>query len=133
MRPVKDAARGVVAVGRAEAPAGLVQMPVDSVLGEAQFAGDLLGAHVAIDQTKAFALTLGEALQTVGLIRQGVGALLHRLEPYANGQLRQAAGTLNLCYPAGADRRTPPPGRFPRGGAGFAGGRRREPAGRFRR
>lgn len=49
MGPVEDAARGVVAIGRAQAPARLVEMPVDGVLGEAQLAGDLLGAHVAVD------------------------------------------------------------------------------------
>jgi len=47
--PVEDAAGRVVAVGRAQALARLVQVPVDGVLGEAQFAGDLLGAHMAID------------------------------------------------------------------------------------
>jgi hypothetical protein len=61
VRPIEDPARGVVAVGGAQALAGLVEMPVDGVLGEAQLAGDLLGTHVAIDQQKAFALTLGEA------------------------------------------------------------------------
>jgi hypothetical protein len=35
-------------------------MPVDSVLGEAKFAGDLLGAHMAIDESEALALTFGE-------------------------------------------------------------------------
>jgi hypothetical protein len=58
---IEDPARGVVAVGRAQTLAGLVEMPVDGVFGEAQLAGDLLGAHVTIDQQKAFALTLGEA------------------------------------------------------------------------
>lgn len=98
MSPVKDPPRRVVAVRRAEALAGLVQVPVDGVLGEAQFAGDLLGAHVAVDQTKAFALTLGEAVEAHGLVRQGRVALIHRAEPYANARRRQAAGTLNLCY-----------------------------------
>lgn len=81
MRSIENTAGGVVAVGRAQALACLVQMPVDGVLGEAQFAGDLLGAHMAIDEPKAFALTLGEAFQTLGLVRQGIGALIHRLEP----------------------------------------------------
>lgn len=53
-------------------------MPVDGVLGEAQLAGDLLGAHVAIDETKALALTLGEAVETFDLIRKGRVALIHR-------------------------------------------------------
>lgn len=61
MGPVEHPASGVVAVGRAQAAASLVQVPVDGVLGETQLAGDLLGAHVAIDQRQAFALTLGEA------------------------------------------------------------------------
>lgn len=78
MSPVEDAARGVVAVDRPQPPARLVQMPVDGVLGEAQLAGDLLGAHVAIDEPKALALTLGEATQALGLVRQGVRALIHQ-------------------------------------------------------
>jgi hypothetical protein len=61
MGPIEDPARGVIAVGRAEALAGLVQMPVDGVFGEPQLAGDLLGAHMAIDESEALALTLGEA------------------------------------------------------------------------
>jgi len=78
MGPVKDPARGVVAVGRAEPLSGLVQVPVDGVLGEAQLAGDLFGAHVAIDESKAFALTLGEAVEAFDLVRQGRVALIHR-------------------------------------------------------
>lgn len=62
MGPGKDAARGVIAIGRAEASTGLVQMPVDGVLGEAELAGDFLGAHVAIDESETLALTLGETL-----------------------------------------------------------------------
>ena len=96
--PVEDAARRVVPVGGAQALAGLVQVPVDGVLGEAQFAGDLLGAHVTIDETKAFALMLGEAFQAVGLVRQGVSALIHHREPYANATGRPSAGTLNPGY-----------------------------------
>jgi len=75
--PVEDPARGVVAVGRAQATARLVQMPVDGVLGEAQLAGDLLGAHVAIDEPKAFALTLGEAVEAFDLVGKGGIALGH--------------------------------------------------------
>jgi hypothetical protein len=44
-------------------------VPVDGVLGETQLAGDLLGAHVAIDESKAFALTLGEAVEAFDLVR----------------------------------------------------------------
>jgi hypothetical protein len=77
MGPVEDPARGVVAVGRAQAPARLVQMPVDGVLGEAQLAGDLLGAHMAIDEAKAFALTLGEAVKAFDLVGKGGIALGH--------------------------------------------------------
>ena len=75
--PIEDAARGVVAVDGAKAAARLVQVPVDGVLGEAQFPGDLLRAHVPIDEAQAFALTLGEAIQALGLSRQGVIALIH--------------------------------------------------------
>jgi hypothetical protein len=81
VRAVEDPARGVVAVGRAQATAGLVQVPVDGVLGEAQLAGDLLGAHVAIDQPQAFALTLGEAVEPFDGIRECGVALVHRSEP----------------------------------------------------
>jgi hypothetical protein len=49
MRPVEDAARRVIAVGRAQPPPRLVQVPVDRVLGKAQLAGDLLGAHMTVD------------------------------------------------------------------------------------
>lgn len=76
--PVEHPARGVVAVGRAEPLAGLVQVPVDGVLGEAQLAGDLLGAHVAIDETKALTLTFGEAVEAFDLIGKGRVALIHR-------------------------------------------------------
>jgi hypothetical protein len=62
---------------RAQATTGLVQMPVDGVLGQAKLTGDLLGAHVAIDESKAFALTLGEAIKAFDLIRKGVFALGH--------------------------------------------------------
>ncbi len=68
MRPIKHPAGkhppgGVVAITCAQALAGLVQVPVDSVLGKTQLASDLLGAHVAIDQRQAFALTLRETVQ----------------------------------------------------------------------
>lgn len=78
MGPVEDPARGVVAVDRAKAPPSLVQVPVDGVLGEAKLAGDLLGAHVAIDEAKAFALTFREAVEAFDLIRKGRVALVHR-------------------------------------------------------
>jgi hypothetical protein len=45
----RNQARGLVAIGGAEPLAGLVHVPVDGVLGQAQGAGDLLGAHVLID------------------------------------------------------------------------------------
>lgn len=98
MGPVEHTARGVVAVGRAQAPARLVQVPVDGVLGEAQFTGDLLGAHVAIDEAKALTLTLGETVEAFDLVRKGGGALIHGRELYANAWLPQAAETLNLGY-----------------------------------
>lgn len=78
MIAVEDLARRVVAVCRAETATGLVEVPVDGVLGEAQLAGDLLGAHVTIDESKALALTLGEAFQAIDLVRQGRVALIHR-------------------------------------------------------
>jgi hypothetical protein len=52
-------------------------MPVDGVLGEAQLAGDLLGAHMAIDESEALPLTLGEAVEAIDLIRKGRVALIH--------------------------------------------------------
>jgi hypothetical protein len=66
-------------------------MPVDGVFGEPQFAGDLLGAHMAIDESEAFALTFGETFEAFDLIRQGVIALIHRREPYANISVQQAS------------------------------------------
>ena len=63
MRPVEHPPRRIVAVVRAQATTGLVQVPVDGVLGQSKLAGDFLGAHVAIDESKAFALTLGEAIK----------------------------------------------------------------------
>lgn len=77
MRPVEHSPRRVVAVVRAQATTGLVQVPVDGVLGQSKLAGDFLGAHVAIDESKAFALTLGEAIKALDLIRKGVFALGH--------------------------------------------------------
>jgi hypothetical protein len=38
-------------------------VPVDGVLGEAQFAGDLLGTEVTINKAKAFALTVREPIK----------------------------------------------------------------------
>ena len=77
MRAIEHPARRVVAVGRAEPLAGLVQMPVDGVLGEAQLAGDLLGAHVTVDETKALTLTLGETVEALDLVGKGRVALVH--------------------------------------------------------
>lgn len=74
---IEDPTRGVVAVGRAQAAASLVQMPVDGVLGEAQFAGDLLGAHVPINQAQALTLTLGETVESLDLVRHRGITLLH--------------------------------------------------------
>jgi hypothetical protein len=59
---VEHPARGVVAIGGAQAAAGLVQVPIDGVLGQAQLPGDFLGAHVPIDESEAFALTFREAV-----------------------------------------------------------------------
>lgn len=77
MRPVEHPPRRLVAVERAQATTGLVQVPVDGVLGQPELAGDFLGAHVAIDESEAFALTLCEAIKALDLIRKGVFALGH--------------------------------------------------------
>jgi hypothetical protein len=78
MRSIEDPARGVVAVGRPEPAARLVQMPIDGVLGETQLAGDLLGAHMAVDESKTLPLTLGEAVEAIDLVRKGGVTLVHR-------------------------------------------------------
>jgi hypothetical protein len=78
VRSIEDPARGVVAVGRSQPAARLVQMPIDGVLREAQLAGDLLGAHMAIDESKTLPLTLGEAVEAIDLIRKGRVTLVHR-------------------------------------------------------
>jgi hypothetical protein len=59
-------------------------MPVDGVLGEAQLAGDLLGAQVTIDKTKAFALTLGEAIEAAA---QPAGRLGQMARPLVHGAI----------------------------------------------
>jgi len=66
-------------------------MPVDGVLGEAQLAGDLLGAHVAIDQPQALALTLCEAVEIGDLIGQGGVDLVHRQNFTGTPRLGQAS------------------------------------------
>jgi hypothetical protein len=52
-------------------------MPVDGVLGEAELPGDLLGAHVPIDQAQALTLTLGETVERLDLVRHRGIALVH--------------------------------------------------------
>jgi hypothetical protein len=52
-------------------------MPVDGVLGEAQLAGDLLGAEVTIDKAQAFALTLGQTIEPVGRLSQMARPFVH--------------------------------------------------------
>jgi hypothetical protein len=59
-------------------------MPVDGVLGEAQLAGDLLGAQVTIDKTKAFALTLGESIEAAA---QPAGRLGQMARPLVHGAI----------------------------------------------
>jgi len=54
-------------------------MPVHGVFGEAQFAGDLLGAHVAINKAKAFALTLGEPIKADGGLARMDRPVVHPL------------------------------------------------------
>ncbi len=61
-RTIEQPARGVVAIDRAQAATSLVEVPVDRMLGKTQLPGDFLGAHMAIDESEAFALTLGEAV-----------------------------------------------------------------------
>jgi hypothetical protein len=53
-------ARGGVAVLDAELAAGAVAIGVDGSLRHAEFAGDLLGRQMLIDQTQAFALAWRE-------------------------------------------------------------------------
>jgi hypothetical protein len=48
--------RGGVAVLDAELAPGAVAVGVDRSLGHAEFAGDLLGRQMLVDQTQAFAL-----------------------------------------------------------------------------
>lgn len=55
--PGHQQAGGVAAAADAEPPAGLVQVPIDRVLGDAQAAGDFLGMEVPGDQAKALPLT----------------------------------------------------------------------------
>lgn len=91
MVTIKNPPRRVIAIDRAEATAGLVQVPIDGVFGQAKLARDFLGAHVAVNEPETLALTLGEAVQAFDLIGERVIALVHRLEPYANVAVRQAA------------------------------------------
>jgi len=57
---VGQGAGGGEAVLQAEALARLVQVGVHGVLGNLQFAGDLLGREMPIDQPQAFPLTRGQ-------------------------------------------------------------------------
>ena len=77
--PVERDAGGGIAIGGAETPPGLVQMPVDGVLGEAQFAGDLLRAQVAIDKAQTLALTVRESIKAAGRLGHGTRPLVHAL------------------------------------------------------
>jgi hypothetical protein len=65
-------AGGGEAVVHAETLARLVEMGVHGVLGDLQFAGDLLGGQVAVDQPQALPLTRGQ------LPDGRWGMLLHR-------------------------------------------------------
>ena len=65
---------GVIAVGDAELAAGTVAIGVDRGLGHPQFAGDLLGAEVAIDEAQAFPLSR----------RQQFDLLVHDARPPAS-------------------------------------------------
>jgi len=70
----EDAARGLVAVGGAEPLAGLVDVPVDGVLGQPQGPSDLLGAHMLVDQAQAVALARRQPLDVLaGLVGSPLG------------------------------------------------------------
>ena len=60
--PGQQQAGGVTAAGHAQPAAGLVEVAVNRVLGDAQTPRDLLGMQVFSDQTEAFPLTRGEPL-----------------------------------------------------------------------
>ena len=64
----RHAAGGVVAVLGAQPLAGLVDMGVDRVLGDAELAADLLGAEVLVDESEAFTLAAREKVD--GRIRR---------------------------------------------------------------
>lgn len=49
----------------AQPAAGLVEVGVNGVLGDVQFAGDLLGRKMTVDQPQALALTRGELIERV--------------------------------------------------------------------
>ena len=61
------------AVLRSQPFAGLVQVGVDSVLGDAQLAGDLLGRQVSVDETQALPLAhsqMTNSFRSVGFIHK---------------------------------------------------------------
>lgn len=60
--PGQQKAGGVTAAGDAQSAAGLVEVTVDRVLGDAETARNLFGMQVVSDQTEAFPLPRGEPL-----------------------------------------------------------------------
>ena len=71
---------GVIAVGDAELAARTVAIGVDRGLGHPQFAGDLLGAEVPVDQTQALPLARSQQFDL----------LVHDAGPFGLPTTRQA-------------------------------------------
>ncbi len=76
---IESQSRCGVAIRRAQATARLVQMPIDGVFGQAQFAGDFLGAEMTIDKPKAFPLTICESIEAAGRLGQMARPFVHVL------------------------------------------------------
>ena len=72
--------RGGVAVRYAQLAASPVAVGVDRSFRHAQFAGDLLGTQVPVDQTQAIALSRGEKFDW---IQDGLRRCAHRTNTLA--------------------------------------------------
>lgn len=81
---------GVIAVGDAELAARTVAIGVDRGLGHPQFAGDLLGAEVAIDEAQAFPLSR----------RQQFDLLVHDARPSGFPSTRHACACVHTEPPS---------------------------------
>jgi hypothetical protein len=68
----RQEARGLVAVVDAQTLAGLVQMSVDGVLGNAELTADLFGAQVIVNQPQALALARRQQLDCLNGRRVGL-------------------------------------------------------------